>query len=55
MFSFLFSPSFPGTIPTEDIFPFSAILFPFLSKISPLVAFIVLIRTLSVSRNCGNI
>ena len=42
-------------IPTEDIFPFSAILFPFLSKISPLDACIVLIRTLSVSLNCGNI
>ena len=51
----LFSPSFPGTIPTEDISPFPASSTPFLSYISPLSASIVFTLTLSVLLNCGNI
>ena len=55
IFSFLFSPNFPGTIPTEAIFPSSAKVLPFLSKISPLFALIVSILTLSFSSNSGKI
>lgn len=39
IFSSLLSPNFPGTIPTDAMYPSCASLFPFLSKISPLLAF----------------
>ena len=53
--SVLFSPSFPGTIPTEDILPFVASSFPFLSSILPLIAFDVETLTLSVTFRFGKI
>ena len=51
----MFSPNFPGTIPTLEIVPFSASFSPFLSKISPLFADKVETLTLSVALNSGKI